>query len=75
LYRFEVNQKKIEAHQEKNEAKKWVRFFACALEKGAKRVRLHFETRNASKPKQAHLTQSRERRVEVGSEECSAKVS
>jgi hypothetical protein len=32
LYRFEAKQK-LKAHQEKNEAKKWVRFFACALER------------------------------------------
>jgi hypothetical protein len=41
LYRFEAKQK-LTAHQEKNEAKKWVRFFACALEKGAKRDRFDF---------------------------------
>jgi hypothetical protein len=44
FYRFEAKQKP-KAHQEKNEAKKGVRFFCLCSRKGAKRDRFDFEAK------------------------------
>jgi hypothetical protein len=69
LYRLEVKQKSpsIEKRSEKIG-----QVFSLEL---SEREQNGSDAKNASKPKPAHLTQSRKRRVEVRSEECCAKGS